>query len=342
MLYVFHGPDRFSAREELDAIRHELDRDGNLGHNTTWLEARGLALGDLLAACHTHSFFAEPRLVIIEGLLGRFSGAQRRGRRAGRVREGAPASEAEQFLEALANLPETTTVVLLEETPPKALLDALPEGAIIREFRLKKAGEVRSWAALRVKASGASIAPAALNRLAELIDGANLGQLAQEIDKLATYANGRQIDVADVDALVSAALAYKYYDLTDAVIAGRADRALKVIQGMDDREQPPELLLFMLTRQYRQLLLAQALLREGMSTPQIGARLGIAHPFALSKVIDQATRYPAARLEDSYRRLLRADVAIKTGALDAPVALDLLVTELAQNARAGRPATAGR
>ena len=35
------------------------------------------------------------------------------------------------------------------------------------------------------------------------------------------------------------------------------------------------MLIFMLVRQYRQLLLAQALLREGLSAAQIGTQLGI-------------------------------------------------------------------
>ena len=62
MLYLLYGPDRFRAREELRAIRGELDRDGNLAHNTTRLEG-GTTPAELRAACHAASFFAESRLV---------------------------------------------------------------------------------------------------------------------------------------------------------------------------------------------------------------------------------------------------------------------------------------
>src|SRR3989304_1529732 len=87
MIYVLYGPDQFRAREELRRIRAELDRDGNLAHNTLRLEGRGPSSGsgrsltpaELRAACHTASFFAEDRLVIVEGLQGRFGGFRRGG-----------------------------------------------------------------------------------------------------------------------------------------------------------------------------------------------------------------------------------------------------------------------
>src|SRR3972149_4601982 len=88
MIYVLYGPDKFRAREELAAIRRELDRDGNLAHNTLRFdpdETRRLTPGDLRAACHTASFFAEARLVIIEGLHARFGAGGRRGARRGRT-----------------------------------------------------------------------------------------------------------------------------------------------------------------------------------------------------------------------------------------------------------------
>src|SRR5690606_16873199 len=133
-------------------------------------------------------------------------------------------------------------------------------------------------------------------------------ELASEVDKLITYANGRSVQAQDVDEMVSGAVQYQTWDLTDAVIEGRTDRALGVLRRMDAKSQPPQLLSYMLVRQYRQLMLAQAYLREGMNQAQIGSQLGI-QGFSLKKIIDQASRYQADRLEKAYRRLLENDVA---------------------------------
>ncbi len=332
MLYVFYGPDQFRAREELNALRRSLDSDGNLAHNTVRLEARGLSAGELRAACHAASFFVENRLFVVEGLQARFSGARRRGRARATASTEAPSSDLDQFVDVLTNLPESTTVVLLDELASTAFLEAVSDAAMVLQFLTLKGAELRAWAAERAKQQGASFAGGALERLLSLVDGFHLGELAQEIDKLATYANGRTIDAADVDTLVSGAVQYQVWDLTDAVIEGRGDRALGVLRAMDARDHPRQLLIFMLVRQYRQLILSQALLREGMTSDQIGTQLGL-QGFPLRKTIDQTSRYPADRLEAAYRRLLETDVNVKTGVLEVDTALELLIADLVELAR---------
>ena len=338
MIHIFHGPDQFRAREELAALRKTLDRDGNLVHNTQRLEGKSLSHADLRAACHAASFFAETRLVIVEGLQERFRGA-RRGRSRGRAAAGGDkASEFDQFLDVLTNLPPTTTVVLLDEQTPAALIEALGGDAEAQLFEVLKSAQLRAWAAARAKSQGGSLTPAALERLVSLVDGFHLGELAQEIDKLVTYANGRPIEVEDIDAMVSASVQHQFWDLTDAVIEGRGERALSVLKAMDAKDHPPQLLAFMLVRQYRQLLLTKSLLEQRLSPEQIGSQLGLSG-FPLRKAIDTAGRYPPDRLETAYRKLLASDVAVKTGVLDIDVALELLVVELSE---LGRSRTTGR
>jgi DNA polymerase III subunit delta len=347
VLYVFYGPDRFRAREELSRLRRQLDKDGNLSHNTVRIDApdvRGLKPADLRATCNTASFFAEDRLVIVEGLLARLGGTRRRRGSSGRTRarSDSPASEAEEFVDVLANLPETTTVVLLDESVSEGLKTEMEALGTVRNFGVLRGDQLRGWAAERVRAQGGTFAAGALDRLVSLVDGAHLGELASEIDKLITYANGRPVQARDVDDLVSGAVQYQTWDLTDAVIEGRADRALGVLQRMDTKSQPPQLLSFMLVRQYRQLMLAQAYQRDGMSTAQIGSQLGL-RDFPLKKIVDQAGRYGSDRLDAAYRRLLEHDVAVKTGVMDADASFEALIVSLAELGRSmPRRAGAGR
>jgi DNA polymerase III subunit delta len=336
VLYVFHGPDQFSAREELSRLVRELDTDGNLANQTVRLEGGKITPADLLSASHTASFFAENRLVIVEGLLTRLSGERGGRRRSAKQRGNGAASLLDRFLEALTNVPPTTTVVLLDERASASALAALSELGRVRAFPVLRPNEFQEWARLRLLARGGRISGPAVQRLCQLVDAANIATLASEIDKLIAYVGDRPIEVADVEEMVSGAVDYMPWDMTDAVIAGRADRALSVVQRMSQRDQPPQVLLFMLARTYRQLILAQAMLKEGLPASEIGKRLGMNHPFQVQKVVDQATRYPAARLEQAYRRILETDVAVKTGVLDVELALDMLIAELAQHTAGSR------
>jgi DNA polymerase III subunit delta len=348
VLYVFHGEDQFRAREALATLRQELDTDGNLGHNTIRFnkdETRSLSPGELRVACHAASFFIEARLVIVEGMLRRFSGATGRGGRGGRRSNGNAGSGVfDQFLDVLDGLPETTTVVLLEEaSPPRGFLDAMPDEAVVREFKTLRKQDVRPWATRRAREQGADISPRALDRLASLFDGNHLGEMAGEIDKLTTYALGRTITVQDVDDLVAGATDQMVWDLTDAIIDGRTDRALAVLRQMTvSGSRPPQVLTFMIVRQYRQLFIAQALLQEGLGASQIAAETGVRSEYPLKKLIERAGSHPARALEQAYRQLLESDVAVKTGVLDAQPALEMLVVSLSELARSRRTIAVSR
>src|SRR3990172_8111846 len=173
MFYLLYGPDRFSAQEELKAIRARLDTDGNLVHNTSRLDGRTVAVGELQTACQSATFFAENRLVIVDGLLGRLAGGPRgpstgsgRGRRGrGGRGSGTAASEADRCIEILTSLPETTTVVLLEESVSKEVLAAPAPAATARSFPVFRRQELRQWAAKRAREEGATFSPPALERL---------------------------------------------------------------------------------------------------------------------------------------------------------------------------------
>jgi DNA polymerase-3 subunit delta len=84
----------------------------------------------------------------------------------------------------------------------------------------------------------------------------------------------------------------------------------------------------MIARQFRLLIQAKELKDEG-ATPRDVAQALRLHPFPARKLYHQATHFTAAQLEAVHRHLLDADVAIKSGQLEAEVALDLLVAGLA-------------
>ena len=81
MIHLFHGEDEFSVQEELASLKSQLDDGGMLASNTSPLEGRTLRPGDLLTVCATVPFLGSHRLVVVEGLLGRFESQRSPGRR---------------------------------------------------------------------------------------------------------------------------------------------------------------------------------------------------------------------------------------------------------------------
>ena len=90
----------------------------------------------------------------------------------------------------------------------------------------------------------------------------------------------------------------------------------------------------MLARQVRLLLLAKELRSERLSTSDLAKRLGLSAEFAARRMQEQAARYRPMQMTIMYRRLMETDLAIKRGHLGEGVALETLVAELCDVARA--------
>jgi DNA polymerase-3 subunit delta len=131
-----------------------------------------------------------------------------------------------------------------------------------------------------------------------------------------------------VDEVVPYAQAAVVFDLVDAL--GRRDgrTAAQTLHRLLDAGEHPLGLLAMIVRQFRLLIQVKELKTEGANPQTIAKELGI-HPFPARKLHNQAAYFTAAQLEAVYRHLLETDVGIKSGEIEAEVALDLLVAGLA-------------
>jgi len=333
MLYILHGRDDFSRREELRRIRAALDTDGMLASNTDVLDGRAVTPDQLAAVCNTVPFLASHRLVVVEGLLIRFDSPDRPHRGGGRPRRG-PGPELESWLglsEYVQRLPESTTLVLLDDelSPDNPLLEALRPHAEVKEFSELKPGAVLQWILDRAEGLGADISPKGAEALRDLL-GNKLWILANELDKLAAYAQGRRIEAADVRALVHEAREVKIFALVDAVVEKRPPVALRMLRRLVEEGSDFGYLLAMMSRQYRLIIQAKELSLAGVTSQEIGQRLDIRSGFVLQKVLDQAARYSMSRLKAAYHRLLEADESVKRGRYSNELALELLVHDLAK------------
>lgn len=312
MLYVFYGEDDFSLKESLSKFKQDAD--------IQVLEAGKLSFETLVNTCHTLPFLASRRLVIVEGLLTRFE------LKGGKSLEN---SEWQGLAEYVSQLPPTTTLALVDGklSPANPLLRELSSKAEVREFAPLKGVRLERWIQRRMDKLGGEISPRAIRLLAELIDG-NLWILSQELEKLSLYAPGRRIGEEEVRELVSYAREPGIFALADAIVGRNLKRASRLLQEFFAEGAAPPYLLYMITRQFRLVIQARELISRGLSAEETSRSLGLTSDYLLQKVTEQAGKYSMERLEEAYRRLLDADVALKTGRLSGELALELLVTEI--------------
>ncbi len=333
-LHVLYGPDEFRAAEALRALRDSLDTDGTLADSIVTLAGKSVSPQELVQHASAPPFLAPARLVIVEGLL------TAAGTRKGVVDTWQP------FLDFLPMMPEANHLVLLEP-PPKAndrdtvgrspLLTALKQrpNVTVTHFPELKTwarggpSEVSQWLQDRAVRRGISIEPRAIEALAELV-GANLRALAGELEKLATYTDGRTITAEDVRLLTPQAREERIFDLVDAVVEGQAARALQLLRRMlQDGSETPGHVQIMVARQLRMIVRATELLEARASQDEVANTTGV-RGFPLTKLMRQARATHRGAAEAALRAAEDTDHAIKTGRLTSDVlALELLVVQLA-------------
>ena len=330
MFYLLYGADEFSRQEALAQMKHKLGDPTTASLNTTILDGRSLTLADLQAACDTVPFLADKRLVIVEGLAARWE-----RRQPGEGVEPKPLAKSDRELEEalqgyLGQLPASTRLVFVDDEVSASnplLRLAKAHSGYVKEFPPRRGRELHAWIAERVKQKGGRITNEAVAALAVFV-GENLRLLDQEIEKLLTYTGpGRDLQKADVEALVPYAREARIFDLVDAIGQRQRETALRLLHQMLDDGTAPAYLMVMFARQFRLLLQGRELLDGGAGKEAIVAALKL-HPFVADKVLLQARNFTLEHLERIYRRLLDADVAMKTGRAEETVALDLLVVEL--------------
>jgi len=316
--YVFHGTDEFTRAETLADFKRRLGPPDTVDLNTTLLEGKSLTLGKLRHACDAIPFLAEKRLVIVSGLLARLTAKEKL---------------TGELVDYLPRLPETTRLVFVEEKslPARHIILKLAqqeERGYVKKFSPPDEKSLPRWVEKRARKRGGEIEPQAAHQLAAVV-GADLRLLDQEIVKLVTYTNAeRPITKQDVDTLTSYVQAAVIFDMVDAL--GRRDgrTAAQTLHRLLDEGEHPLGLMGMIARQFRLLIQVKELKAQGVSKSAIAKTIRL-HPFPTGKLYNQATHFTAAQLEVVYRHLLDIDVDIKSGKIEAEVALDLLVAGLA-------------
>jgi len=328
MLYILYGRDDFALNQAVDKIKADLGDREMVATSTTILEGRHLTLNELRNKCGVAPFLSSYRLVIVDGLLGRFEVKQSRPR-SGRRKSGNGPVEWEDLASYIEEMPETTVLVLVDEEVKGSnpLLKRISPLAEVRTFPLLRGKDLKEWIRQRVKKEGGDITPQAMNSLAELIGG-DLWAMDGEIQKLLLYSQKRPISEDDVRQLVSCIQEVNIFALVDAVAEGRNQLAQRILHRLYDEGVAPIYILTMITRQFR--LIAQAIdLGKGLSRLQIQDKLGLKSNYSLDRTLRQAKLYDFEGVKRAYDKLLETDLAIKTGKYSDKLALELLVTELA-------------
>lgn len=239
--------------------------------------------------------------------------------------------------ETLSDLPDYCTLVLVYETVDyqpdkrmKKLADALSRAELV-EFKKPSERELATWIARHFKSHGKLISYPNCQHLIEYTGG-DMTLLASEIEKVAAFSAQEEITREDIDAVVEPVLEAAVFDLSDAIAAGRYDRAMEKLETLLQLQQEPIPILGAIGSQMRRILSAKTLVRAGKGVKELMSLCGIAS-YPAQKTVEFARRLPQSFCEKAVLLCLETDEKLKSSYDEPERLLELLVLELAQEAR---------
>lgn len=235
----------------------------------------------------------------------------------------------------LEDFPEYCTLVFLYRQLPykkdgklKKLTAAVAAHTTEIEFAQGRQ-KLQKWVRRRFAAFDKELDDNAIDHLlftcGSLMDG-----LVPEINKIAAYAKGKRVTVADIDAVADPVLDARIFDMTNAVTARDYDRAAAVLAELLRMQTEPIAILAVLGRELRQLYTARLALDGKKDAVWVKELWRMTSAYPATKLMEAARSVSRPWCRDAVRRCQTLDRRMKSERnLDAEGALKLFLMELA-------------
>ncbi len=193
---------------------------------------------------------------------------------------------------------------------------ALDKIGVVIQIWSVEAAQMPDWIRTRMQARGMQPDQAAVQMLAERLEG-NLLAADQELEKLRLLCGEGKVDVEQVSAAVSDSARFDVFALVDAALLGEAPRLMRIFSGLQAEGLEPVLVLWALTREIRSMAGMAWQLAQGNSLEQV---LGQYRVWNKRKVPVSAglRRHPLRRWQGMLYQAAAVERVIKGRAAGAP------------------------
>jgi len=205
--------------------------------------------------------------------------------------------------------------------------------AAVVEFAKQSQADLIAWITRHFAAKNKRISANLCAYLIE-ITGGTMTALGSEIDKICAYSGTEEIKKSDIDAVTEPILDAVVFQMTDLLGQGNFAAALLKLDQLMKMQQEPIAILGAVGGHLRRVAAARVLLDNGKNSGEL-MKMYAMGDYAARKTMESARRFSASFCCKAAELVLETDNKMKTS-FDTPQRLlELLVLQLAQEARNG-------
>jgi DNA polymerase III subunit delta len=285
-VYLLTGTDKPKISRAIERLRTRFP-EGAVEH----LSAESTTGEEAVAACFALGLFEGGRLVIVDSV------------------ECWKAADAKRVAAYLDDPTPGTVLALCGDDlkAGSALAKACAKAGDVRTWNVPKK-KLPDWVGEQFTRLGATADREACEALVELV-GEDLGELASEAEKLATWAAGDRIGARDVEALAVSSREVAPWAMADAWGMRDVGALLLACESELERKEP-FIIAARLAGHVGLIRSVRRLTDEGHGSREIARRLNV-HEFRVRKAVAQVENYSPDELDRALVRLADLDAALK-------------------------------
>lgn len=303
-IFLFSG-ESYMVRDSLKKLRDSLDIQMEELNVTVFGGMPGAE--ELLEACAAVPFLSPLRLVVISDCTALTASGGK--------------EEAKRIADNLDRLPDTTVLALCTEQAPdkrRTLYKRISEIGVIREFGTPSPAACAAFVAKQAQRNGAHIGAAAAQKLV-LVVGCDYYALENETAKLAVYSGFGEITAGHIAACVSPSLEQNVFEIHKYFVNRQPSKAREMLENLLEDERP-EMLVGLFARKVRDMYKVKTMLDAGYGQGRIAQLLNM-KGYPVQMLSKECARFSAEELRAALERLADLDFGIKSGSMDAALAL---------------------
>jgi DNA polymerase III delta subunit len=310
--YLISGSDRPKVEMAVQRLRARF-----VPESVEIASALEVSGADVVTLCNSGSLFGDARLVVVTDVDGQKKDPSRP------PTGGWKAADVEAVATYLAApAPETVLALVgIEVKKDAPIAKACAKVGDLLIYDVARSGRV-AWVAERFRQAGVKAEADACALLIEYVGEEDLHGLANEIDKIATWAHGEPVGVPEIEQLVTPLADVPSFALTDAWADRHPGQLLDLSETLFDRSDKPRRdtaprLAATLNGHLTRMRQLKRLASQGVPAQEAAATLKM-HPFYGKKVYKQAEAFSDEELASATVRFAELDLALKGGSRLAP------------------------
>ena len=190
------------------------------------------------------------------------------------------------------------------------------KGHLLTCMQSNSEGQLIDWIIRRFAAAGKGVELDAAQRLI-FISGDLMSRLIPEIEKIAAYAKGDKVTMADVEAVANHIPEAVIFDMTDCISQKKYNIALSILaELLADKNNEPIPMLAMLGLQMRKLYAARLAIDKQLGAKYVMEVCAIKQEFIANKLISSARGFTMPQLKRAVELCAEADYRMKSSSVD--------------------------